>query len=157
MKNYLILGIAVLLLISCSQKPENKNTEIYVTVIKQIPTDRAIDIKNYIEFSDDRGGKPALGDSLEKFTSIVNPGKKVKWKKGRESLQNVKVVEINFKEVAGSVNILESGNISQDPTKEVERKVKKKSQVSVGSEEQYSISFEINNVVYTIDPIIRLH
>jgi len=156
MKNYLILSIAVLLLFSCSQ--ENKNTEIYVTVIKQIPTDSVIDIKNYIEFTDNRGGKSSLDVGLEKFTSIVNPGKIVKWKKGRNSLQKVKVIEIKFKELPGNVNILDKKTMTDDSTPgQVNGKVKKKDLVPVGSEEQYSISFEINKVIYTIDPIIRLH
>jgi hypothetical protein len=158
MKNYLILVIALLLFFSCSQEKENKNTEIYVTVIKQIPTDSIIDIKEYIQFSDNRGNKPSLGDSLEKFTSIVNPGKKVKWKEGKNSLQKVKITEINFKEIKGNINILEKKTMRDDSISgQVIGKVKKKRQVKDGSEEQYSISFEIDSENYTIDPIIKFH
>ena len=160
MKNYLIISLAIILLIACKNdkktdppiapEMENKNTFIYVRLIKEIPNDTVINIYDYIQLFDSHGNF-AEKTEIKLFTSTAYSGKKVKWRSAKNSVEKVKIKKIIKK---SGEDILENGNISQDPD-EVVRKINKN--LKKDDEEHYSIDIEINNEKYTIDPKLRYH
>ncbi len=154
MKNYLLIGVVLLLLISCNNN-KYKNTTVYLKLIKEIPKDSVVDLSNYIQFSDNRENNKSELVKPSEFTSIVNPGKKVKWKSANGSIEKIKIIEILFKDMKGNVDILEDTVLKSDPD-EVERKVKETG-VDNKSQEHYSIVFSINKVKDTIDPVLEYH
>ena len=164
MKNYLLIGVAFLLLLSCVQikkAPQDidgckyKKTTIYLKLIKEIPKDSVVDLGNYIEFSDDRGNNKSKLVKPDEFTSIVNPGKKVTWKSAKGSIEQIKIIKILFKNTSGNVHIL-TDSILRGNANEVDRRVKN-SGVKEFAKEHYSIVFSINKVIDTIDPAMQYH
>ncbi len=154
MKNFTLLIIASFLLISCNSNNTNTviDTEIYLKVIKDIRP--GINIRDCIEFSDNRGSAHSLASFPEYFMTRVNAGKKVTWMSAPDS--NIKIVEVNFKENKISVNILNDTYIRGKNGK-ASTTVMKKGKVKHLSNEFYNITFSINNKVYTIDPILQFH
>ena len=164
MKNYLLIGVAFLLLLSCIKETKEpkvidgckyKNTTIYLKLIKEIPKDSVVDLGNYIEFSDDRGNNKSELVKPDEFTSIVNPGKIVKWKSKTGSIKKIKIIKILFKNTSDNVHILTDSIIKGDPD-EVERGVEN-SGVKEFAREHYSIILSINKVIDTIDPVMQYH
>jgi hypothetical protein len=152
MKNYVIITITILLLLSCGKK--NKDTEIYLKVINNI--EDCTDIKDCIQFSDNRGNAVSLPGKPEVFTSKVNAGKWVIWMGANDSDPKIEIIEVNFKEVTGSKNILEKTKMKEKDGI-VRGKVKPKDSLHKDDIEFYSITFKINNVEYTIDPKLEYH
>ena len=95
-------------------------------------------------------GKP------EVFTSKVNGGKRVIWMGAKDSDPKIEIIEVNFKEVRGSKNILEKKKM-QGKDGIVRGKVKPKDSLDQRDIEFYSITFKIDNVEYTIDPKLEFH
>jgi len=153
MKNYLILAIASLVLFSCD-KNKDKDTEIYLKVIKNI--NDCEDIKDCIQFSDNRGNAVSIPGNPEVFTSKVNAGKWVIWMGANDSDPKIEIIEVNFKEVTGSKNILEKTKMKEKDGI-VRGKVKPKDSLKKNTIEFYSITFKIDNVEYTIDPKLEYH
>ena len=155
MKNYSIIIIAALVLFSCqNQKEKYKDTEIYLRVIKNI--EDCDDIKDCIEFSDNRSSIVSKPGQPEAFVSKVNPDKTVLWMGHKDSEPKISVLEVNFKEINGSENILKEKKMkSKDGI--VRGKVKPKDSVKQLSIEFYSITFKIDTVEYTIDPKLEYH
>ena len=153
MKNYLILAIASLVLFSCD-KNKDKDTEIYLKVIKNI--NNCEDIKDCIQFSDNRGNAVSKIGNPEVFTSKVNAGKWVIWMGANDSDPKIEIIEVNFKEVTGSENILEKMKMKETDGI-VRGKVKPKDSVKDATIEFYSITLKIDNVEYTIDPKLKFH
>lgn len=166
MKNYLLFTLAFLLLFSCKKNttdpdantPIPKDTKIYLTVIKEI-TDKD-DIRNCIQFSDNRDSLVSIPGHPEYFISKVNPGKKVIWmgpkESKKESKKDIKIIEVNFKDTTGSTDILEAVKM-KEKNGVVEGKVKMKGANKILSNEFYSITFSVDGVEYSIDPVIQLH
>jgi hypothetical protein len=153
MKNYIIITVAVLLIFSCDKENKNyKDTEIYVKVINNIKDCQ--DIKDCIQFSDNRGGAVSIPGSQKFYTSIVNPGKKVTWM-GKDSIYKIDIIDVSFKPLDGSTDILKSKPQKESGT--VVGKVKDKGGNENLSNEFYKITFSINNDTITIDPVIQLH
>ena len=163
MKNYLIIPLVFLLLLACKhekQKPVSpkaeptpKSVTIYLMLIKEIPDD-VTDLNDYIQFYAEGDSVGSVIGKPNEFTTTVFAGKKVIWKSAKESIHKIKVKNIILKDVAGNINILESGNISQDPD-EVERIVKK--DLENGVIEIYGLEIEIEKKPYTIDPKLQYH
>jgi len=163
MKNYLLLLFAFLLLVGCNQSQQNNNedlappvdkTIIFIRLIDEIPENET-NIYPYIQLYDNDGNIAQNNkDAIEKFTSPVHAGKKVKWKSSNKSIERIKIKKINFKQIQGSIDILDSQNISGN-NEEVERKVKTK--LENGDKEHYSINIEIDGKPYTIDPVLEFH
>ena len=163
MKNYLLIAFAVLLLFSCNNKKTNqqirtliqqdKNTEIYLKVINNI--NNCESIEDCIQFSDNRGDVSELSKT-EVFTSIVNADKKVIWMGAENSVPKIEIIEVNFKDVTGSKNILEEKKM-KGKKGIVIGKVKPKDSLKFNDIEFYSITFKIDNVEYTIDPKLEYH
>ena len=163
MKNYLLISLVFLLLLSCKNDKKDgdqpkhqlisKPVTIYLMLIKEIPDDVS-DLKEYIQFYVEGNSCGSVIGKPNEFTTDVFAGKKVKWKSAKESLHKIKVKKLIFKNVEGSINILESGNISQDP-EEVERIVKEK--LNDGDIEIYGLEIEIDKKSYTIDPKLKYH
>lgn len=156
MKNYTIIIVTAFILLSCNTKSTNtvKDTEIYLKLIKDISP--GVNIRDCIEFSDNRGSAHSLPGFPDYFMSRVNAGKKVTWMSAPGSDPKIIIIEVNFK----------PNNVSTDLLKEkyirgkhgiVSSTVKEKGAVKNLSNEFYSISFSINNKVFTIDPILQFH
>jgi len=156
MKNFAIITIAAFILFSCNSKNANAvaDTEIYLKVIKDITP--GVNIRDCIEFSDNRGSAHSLPSFPEYFMTRVNAGKKVTWMSAPDSDPKVKIVEVNFKENKISTNILKETYI-RGANGIATTTVKKKGDVTNLSNEFYSIAILINNKVYTIDPILQFH
>ncbi len=156
MKNFAIITIAAFILFSCNSKNTNAvaDTEIYLKVIKNITP--GVNIRDCIEFSDNRGSAHSLPSFPEYFMTRVNAGKKVTWMSAPDSDPKVKIVEVNFKENKISTNILKETYI-RGANGIATTTVKKKGDVTNLSNEFYSITILINNKVYTIDPILQFH
>lgn len=164
MKNYLLISLAFILLLACNGEkqpkaapavPEliSKPVTINLMLIKEIP-DGVDDLNDYIQFYAEGDSCGSVIGKPNEFTTTVFAGKKVKWKSAKESIHKIKVKKLILKDVAGNINILESGNISQDPD-EVERKVKK--DLENGVIEIYGLEIEIEKKPYTIDPKLQYH
>ena len=155
MKNYFMIIVAALLLISCNKEKNNyKDTEIYLKVIKNINDCK--DINDCIQFSDNRGDAVSIPGKPEDFTSKVNPDKWVIWMGAKESEPKIQIMEVNFKEAAGSENILHDKKMKEKDGI-VTGKVKPKDSVKNLAKEFYSITFKIDSVEYTIDPKLEYH
>lgn len=167
----MLFTVFFLLLFSCNNKKTNKensmdefdsieiqdttklkDTEIYLTVIKEIT--KETDIKDCIQFSDNRDDLVSIPGYPEYFISKVNPSKKVTWMGSKDSDPSIKIIEVNFKSKIGSTDILEKVKM-KEKNGVVEGKVKMKGENL--SNEFYSITFSINNDTITIDPVIQLH
>jgi len=165
MKNYLLISLVFLLLLSCKNykkggDPPAKPVTINLMLINEIPDD-VTDLKNYIQFYVEGDSVGSIIGKPNEFTTEVFAENLVKWKSAKESIHKIKVIEIKFKEVAGNVHILESENISQDPD-EVERKVKTNDingdiKLKNGDIELYSLEIEIEKKKYIIDPKLKFH
>lgn len=144
------------ILISCSTNNTDKvsDTEIYLKVIKDIRP--GVNIRECIEFSDNRGSAHSLPGFPEYFMTKVNAGKKVTWMSAPDSDPVIQIVEVNFKENKISTNILEETYI-RGKNGIASSGVKKKGEVPNLTNEFYTISISINNKVYTIDPILQFH
>lgn len=156
MKKYSIIVIAALILCSCNNKNSNSvsDTEIYLKVIKDIGPDS--NIRDCIEFSDNRGSAHSLPSFPEYFMTRVNAGKKVTWMGSPDSDPKILIMEVNFKPNKVSTLILEEELLSNEKGI-VTSRVKKKGDVKNLSNQFYNITFYINNKVYTIDPILQFH
>jgi len=169
MKNYLLISLAFLLLLACKGEKQDlaspeaelisKHVTIYLMLINEIP-DGVTDPKDYIQFYVEGDSVGSIIGKPNEFTTTVFAGKKVKWKSAQESI--IKIKEIIFKKVDGNINILESGNISDDPTNDVERKVKTNDkngdiELKNGDIELYGLKIKIKNKEYEIDPRLKYH
>ncbi|MDN3642843.1 hypothetical protein QWY87_09045 [Lutimonas halocynthiae] len=156
MRKYLIIVIAALVLYSCNTKNSTAvgDTEIYLKVIKDITPDA--NIRDCIEFSDNRGSAHSLPSFPEYFMTRVNAGKKVTWMSSPDSDPKILILEVNFKPNKVSTPILIDGYIKGENGIATSI-VKKKGEVKNLSNEFYNITFSINNKVYTIDPILQFH
>lgn len=164
MKNYLLVLFAFLLLVGCkndkkatAQAPPADITIIFIRLIDEIPEGEA-NIYPYIQLYDNYGNvSQSNKESIEKFTSPVYSGRRVKWKKSNVSLQQIRVKKI-LKKINGELELLSKQNISENEN-EVVRVVK--TNLSEGKEEHYSIEISIgqgrHKKDYTIDPIIKYH
>ena len=164
MKNYLLISLAFILLLACNGEKKgpvlpdkneliSKPVTINLMLIKEIPDD-VTDLNDYIQFYAEGDSVGSVIGKPNEFTTDVFAGKKVIWKSAKESINKIKVKNIILKDVAGNINILESGNISQDPD-EVERIVKK--DLENGVIEIYGLEIEIEKKPYTIDPKLQYH
>jgi len=161
MKNYLLISLVFLLLLSCKNDKKGgdppelkpKHVTINLMLIKEIPDDVS-NLKDYIQFYVEGDSCGSVIGKPNEFTTDVFAGKKVKWKSAKESIHKIKVKKIIFKNVEGNINILEPKNISQDPD-EVERIVKEK--LNDGDIEFYSLEIEIGQKKDTIDPKLEYH
>lgn len=163
MKNYLLFVFAFLLLVGCNQSQQNNKedsappvdkTIIFIRLIDEIPEDET-NIYPYIQLYDNDGNISKNNKtSIEKFTSPVYAGKKVKWKSSKKSIEKIKVKKISFKQINGSIDVLDNQNISTNKD-EVERIVK--TNLKEGDEEHYSIDIVIDGNPYTIDPVLKFH
>ena len=156
MKNYSIIVITAILLFSCNSKNTNYvgDTEIYLKVIKEIGPNS--NIKECIEFSDNRGSAHSLPGFPEYFMTRVNSGRKVTWMSAPDSEPKIGILEVNFKPNNLSVDILEESYI-RGKNGIVSSNVKQKGEVENLSHEFYNITLMINNKVYIIDPILQFH
>ncbi|MGI9531537.1 hypothetical protein [Lutimonas sp.] len=156
MKKSIIILLMASVLISCNSNNTNKvsDTEIYLKVIKDIRP--GVNIRECIEFSDNRGSAHSLPGFPEYFMTKVYAGKKVTWMSSPDSDQTIQIIEVNFKENNISTNILEETYIRGKKGK-VSAMVKKKGEVPNLANQFYNISISINNKVYTIDPILQFH
>lgn len=156
MRKYSIIMIAALFLYSCNSKKSNTigDTEIYLKVIKDITPDA--NIRDCIEFSDNRGSAHSLPSFPEYFITRVNAGKKVTWMSAPDSDPKINIIEVNFKPNKVSTLILEE-DLLNDEKGIVTSRVKKKGEVKNLSNQFYNITFYVNNKVYTIDPILQFH
>lgn len=154
MKNYSIIVITALFLFSCNNQEKHKDTEIYLKVIKNI--EDCDDIEDCIEFSDNRSGTVSKPGQSEEFVSKVNPDKWVIWKGHKDSEPEISIIEVNFKEINGSENILKEKKMKEKDGI-VRGKVKPKDSVKNLTIEFYSITFKIDTVEYTIDPKLEYH
>lgn len=156
MRNFSMIITAFLILCSCNVKNTNEvgDTEIYLKVVKDINPD--VNIRDCIEFSDNRGSAHSLPSFPEYFMTRVNSGKKVTWMSAPDSEPKINIMEVNFKPNNFSVNILEDAYL-KGKNGIVTAKVKQKGEVKNLSNEFYNITFSINNKVYTIDPILQFH
>ena len=159
MKNYFFITIAaVLMLFSCDkEKNGHKDTEIYLKVIKNIKDCQ--DIKDCIQFSDNRGDSVSVPGKPEVFTSKVNPDKWVKWMSAKDSDPKIEILEVYFKEVDGNVDILKEKKMkAKEKDSIVIGKVKpKKDSIKNLSIEYYTIVFSIDGIKDTIDPKLEFH
>lgn len=156
MKKFTFLIIVAFMLNSCNSNNTNTviDTEIYLKVIKDIRP--GVNIRDCIEFSDNRGSAHSLPSFPEYFMTRVNAGKKVTWMSAPDSNIKINILEVNFKENKISVNILNDTYI-RGKNGIVSTTVMKKGKVKHLSNEFYNITFSINNKVYTIDPILQFH
>ena len=156
MKNYLILAIVVLLLFSFGRE-RRRDTKIYLKVIKNIKN--CENIKDCIQFSDNRGAAVSIPGNPEAFTSKVNSRKWVTWMGAKDSEAKIKILEVYFKEVEGNINVLKEKKMkAKENDSIVIGKVKrKKDGIEDLSEEYYSIVFSINGIKDTIDPKLEYH
>lgn len=158
MKNYFILTLAFLLLLSCDKEKNNyKDTEIYLKVIYNVKDCQ--DIKDCIQFSDNWGDSVSVPGKPELFTSKVNPDKWVTWMSAKDSEPKIKILEVYFKDVDGNVDILKETKMkAKDKDSIVIGKVKpKKDSIKNLSIEYYTIVFSINGIKDTIDPKLEYH
>lgn len=163
MKKYLLISLVFLFLSGCEKgqqgtvAPEgeliSKSVTINLMLIKEIP-DEVSNLKDFIQFYVEGDSVGSIIGKPNEFTTAVFAGKKVKWKSAKESIHKIKIKTIIFKDLPGNINILESGNISQDPN-EVERKVK--NNLKEGDIEFYSLEIEIDQKKYIIDPKLEYH
>ena len=151
MKNYLIITIAALLLFSCG-----KDTEIYLKVVENI--EDCENIRDCIQFSDNRGDAVSNRGNPEVFTSKVNSGKRVTWMGAKDSEPKIEILEVNFKEeMADNINILKEKNMKAKDGIVIGKVKPKKDGIKDGSIEYYTIVFSIDGIKYTIDPKIKYH
>ena len=161
MKNYLLISLVFLLLLGCKciqqgqvePELESKPVTINLMLIKEIPDDVS-DLKDYIQFYVEGDSVGSIIGKPNEFTADVFAGKKVKWKSAKESIHKIKIKKIILKDTVGNVDILDSGNISND-TDELEKKVKKN--LKDGVIEFYSLEIEIEQKKDTIDPMLKYH
>ncbi len=148
--------IIAIMLFGCNTKNANTvaDTEIYLKVVKDVTP--GVNIRDCIEFSDNRGSAYSLPGFPEYFMTRVNAGKKITWLSAPDSDPKINIIEVNFKENKVSTNILKEIYIS-GKNGIVTTTVKKKGDVKNLSNEFYSITFSINHKVYTIDPILQFH
>ena len=156
MRNFSIIIVTALLLIGCNPKNANYvgDTEIYVKIIKEIGPNS--NIKECIEFSDNRGSAHSLPGFPEYFMTRVNSGKKVTWMSHPDSEPKIGILEVNFKPNDLSKNILENTYL-RGKKGIVSANVKQKGKVRNLSYEFYNITLMVNNKIYTIDPILQFH
>ncbi len=156
MKNFAIITIAAFILFSCNSKNTNAvaDTEIYLKVIKDVTP--GVNIRDCIQFSDNRGSAHSLPSFPEYFMTRVNAGKKVTWMTAPDSDPKVSILEVTFKENKISTNILNDIYI-RGVNGIATTTVKKKGDVKNLSNEFYNITIMINNKVYTIDPLLQFH
>lgn len=165
MKNYLLVLFILLPLLAYTQS----NTKIYLKITNEMPLERVNDIDCYVQFSDDRS--TVVSDSCEPeiFVSLVDAGKRVKWRKNSNlvgNIKKIKIIEVSYKEREGNVDVLEDRIMVRNFWGNVNGNVKSEnSGIEPGALEYYSITFEvkfeINGVnyweTYTIDPVLKLH
>lgn len=157
MKNYILIFALGLMLFSCKctdVSNDHRPTEIYLTVICEITNES--NIKDCIRFSDNRDNKVSLTGLPEYFTSEVNPNQPVTWKGVNNSYPKVEVLEVNFKNKTGGVLVMDKMNYTGN-NGVVRGKVKNKGEVPNLSSQFYSITFSVDNVTYTIDPVVQFH
>ena len=156
MKNFAIITIAAFILFSCNSNSTNAvaDTEIYLKVIKDITP--GVNIRDCIQFSDNRGSAHSLPSFPEYFMTRVNAGKKVTWMSAPDSDPKVGILEVTFKENKISTNILNEIYI-RGVKGIATATVKKKGEVKNLSNEFYNITIMIDNKVYTIDPLLQFH
>ncbi len=156
MKRSIIIAVLTLILISCNGNNTNKvsDTEIYVKMIKDIRP--GVNIRDCIQFSDNRGSAHSLPGFPEYFMTRVNAGKKVTWMSAPDSDPVVQILEVNFKQNDHSTNIL-TEDYFRGKNGKVTAEVKKNGEVPHLSNQFYNMLVLIDNKVYTIDPILQFH
>lgn len=156
MKRSIIIAVLTLILISCNGNNTKKvsDTEIYVKMIKDIRP--GVNIRDCIQFSDNRGSAHSLPGFPEYFMTRVNAGKKVTWMSAPDSDPVVQILEVNFKQNDHSTNIL-TEDYFRGKNGKVTAEVKKNGEVPHLSNQFYNMLVLIDNKVYTIDPILQFH
>lgn len=156
MKKYAFLIFISFLFLNCDtgKTGGTQDTEIYLNLIKDIGPGEQI--KNCVQFSDNRGSTVSLVGFPEYYLTKVNAGKKVSWMSHPDSKTKIEIIEVNFIRMQNNQNILTSDH-QRNKNGMATAEVKKKGEVENLTNHYYEVSFSINHKVFMLGSILQFH